>query len=63
LGFGFAEIGSVLPDKHSGNPEPRIKTLQGQESIVNNFGYFSEGIKVLSNQKPKKLSKYILRSC
>ncbi|ETN66131.1 dihydroorotate dehydrogenase [Anopheles darlingi] len=43
IGFGFVEIGSVTPEPQPGNPRPRIFRLNEDKSIVNRYGFNSEG--------------------
>lgn len=44
LGFGFVEIGSVVPRPQPGTPRPRIKYLRRERSFVDNSGYPSRGM-------------------
>jgi len=43
LGFGFLEIGSVLPEPQAGNPRPRMFRLEEHGSIINRMGFNSDG--------------------
>ena len=49
-GFGFVEIGSVVPRPQSGTPRPRLKRLRMADSMIDNSGYPSRGLEyVLDN--------------
>lgn len=43
LGFGFVEIGTVLPQPQVGNPKPRLFSLPEDEALINRFGFNSDG--------------------
>jgi dihydroorotate dehydrogenase len=43
LGFGFAEVGTVTPLPHSGNPRPRIFRLTSDEAVINRLGFNNDG--------------------
>ena len=42
LGFGFVELGGVVPKPQVGNPRPRVFRLSQDEAIINRFGLNSE---------------------
>ncbi|MBF9235080.1 quinone-dependent dihydroorotate dehydrogenase [Microvirga alba] len=44
LGFGFVELGGVVPKPQPGNPRPRLFRLTRDEAIINRFGLNSEGL-------------------
>jgi dihydroorotate dehydrogenase len=44
LGFGFVELGGVVPKPQEGNPRPRLFRLPQDEAIINRFGLNSEGL-------------------
>lgn len=44
LGFGFVEIGGVVPKPQDGNPRPRVFRLTRDEAVINRFGLNSEGL-------------------
>jgi dihydroorotate dehydrogenase len=46
LGFGFVELGGVVPKPQAGNPRPRVFRLERDEAVVNRFGLNSDGLKV-----------------
>jgi dihydroorotate dehydrogenase len=44
IGFGFVELGGVVPRPQVGNPRPRLFRLTQDEAIINRFGLNSEGL-------------------
>jgi dihydroorotate dehydrogenase len=44
LGFGFVELGGVVPRPQEGNPRPRVFRLARDEAVINRFGLNSEGL-------------------
>lgn len=44
LGFGFVELGGVVPRPQPGNPRPRLFRLTRDEAIINRFGLNSDGL-------------------
>lgn len=44
LGFGFIEIGSVLPRPQPGNPRPRVFRLPEAQAVINRLGFNSKGV-------------------
>jgi dihydroorotate dehydrogenase len=44
LGFGFVELGGVVPKAQAGNPRPRLFRLMQDEAIINRFGLNSDGL-------------------
>ncbi len=52
LGFGFVEIGTVLPRPQTGNPRPRLFGLPKHGTIINRMGFNSDGsVQVAKNLK------------
>ncbi|MBZ6078596.1 quinone-dependent dihydroorotate dehydrogenase [Microvirga puerhi] len=43
-GFGFVELGGVVPKPQEGNPRPRVFRLAQDEAVINRFGLNSEGL-------------------
>ncbi|KAK4055842.1 Dihydroorotate dehydrogenase (quinone), mitochondrial [Microbotryomycetes sp. JL221] len=43
LGFGYVEVGSATPEPQPGNPRPRLFRIPEMESVVNRYGFNSEG--------------------
>ncbi len=54
LGFGFVEIGSVVPRPQPGTPRPRIKHLAKHHSFVDNSGYPSRGMEYVLGKVRKR---------
>ncbi len=46
LGFGFVELGGVVPKPQAGNPRPRVFRLTQDEAVINRFGLNSDGLDV-----------------
>jgi dihydroorotate dehydrogenase len=46
LGFGFVELGGVVPKPQPGNPRPRVFRLVQDEAVINRFGLNSDGLDV-----------------
>ena len=44
MGFGFVEIGSVMPRRHPGTPRPRLKRTESKNSYIDRTGYPSRGL-------------------
>ncbi len=44
LGFGFVEVGGVVPRPQPGNPRPRVFRLPRDGAVINRFGLNSEGL-------------------
>lgn len=60
LGFGFIEIGTVLPKAQDGNPIPRIFRLEKDEALFNRVGFASKGLDYVVQQLEKIKYKGIL---
>lgn len=50
LGFGFVEVGGVVPKAQPGNPRPRVFRLPGDRAVINRFGLNSEGLDVVAGR-------------
>ncbi len=44
LGFGFVELGGVVPEPQAGNPRPRVFRLPRDGAIINRYGLNSDGL-------------------
>ena len=44
FGFGFTELGSILPEPQTGNPQPRLFRIPEAEAVINRFGFNSHGL-------------------
>ncbi|GAA6055874.1 hypothetical protein JCM3770_001536 [Rhodotorula araucariae] len=43
LGFGYVEVGSITPEPQAGNPKPRVFRVPESQSVVNRYGFNSDG--------------------
>lgn len=50
LGFGFVEVGGVVPKAQPGNPKPRVFRLPGDRAVINRFGLNSEGVDTVADR-------------
>jgi len=53
-GFGFVEIGSVVPQPQTGNPKPRVFRLLQDRAVINRYGMNSQGMDIVE----KRLQQY-----
>lgn len=60
LGFGFIEIGTVVPKPQPGNPPPRLFRLIEEEALINRIGFASKGMDYVAAQLEKIRYKGIL---
>jgi dihydroorotate dehydrogenase len=44
LGFGFVEVGSIVPEPQPGNPKPRLFRLKQDKALINRMGFNSRGL-------------------
>ena len=44
LGFGFVELGGVVPRPQPGNPRPRVFRLPRDAAVINRYGLNSDGL-------------------
>lgn len=57
LGFGFIEIGTVVPKPQAGNKKPRLFRLVQEQALINRMGFNSKGLDYcIENLKKKKYS-------
>lgn len=50
FGFGFVEVGGVVPKPQPGNPRPRVFRLPGDRAVINRFGLNSEGLDAVADR-------------
>ncbi|MGU3408031.1 quinone-dependent dihydroorotate dehydrogenase [Methylobacterium brachiatum] len=50
LGFGFVEVGGVVPQPQPGNPQPRAFRLPADRAVINRYGLNSEGLAVVTGR-------------
>ncbi len=64
MGFGFVEIGSVMPRRNPGTPRPRLKRI-AKKSLIDRSGYPSLGLEhALSKvRKRRKHTKSLIIGC
>lgn len=53
LGFGFIEIGTVVPKAQPGNVKPRIFRLPADKAIINRMGFPSHGSDIIRERLTK----------
>merc|ERR1719433_474780 len=56
MGFGFVEIGSVTPEPQEGNPKPRVFRLFEDRSVINRYGFNSEGHDAVGKRLHERLN-------
>lgn len=62
LGFGFLEVGTVLPDPgQGGNPRPRVFRLPENEALINRMGFNNKGASYMERRLRKWRKKGTLR--
>ncbi|MFT7810457.1 dihydroorotate dehydrogenase (quinone), mitochondrial [Arapaima gigas] len=44
MGFGFVEVGTVIPQPQEGNPRPRVFRLPADNAVINRYGFNSCGV-------------------
>ncbi|WP_134499859.1 quinone-dependent dihydroorotate dehydrogenase [Microvirga pakistanensis] len=57
LGFGFVELGGVVPRPQEGNPRPRVFRLSRDEAVINRFGLNSDGLDVARERLSRRLGR------
>lgn len=50
LGFGFVEVGSILPFPQQGNPRPRMFRIPKDRALCNRMGFNSEGGSIIAER-------------
>ncbi len=50
IGFGFVEVGTVLPRPQAGNPHPRLARFPEQQTLWNWLGFNSDGVQVVAER-------------
>ena len=48
LGFGFVELGGVVPEPQAGNPRPRLFRLDRDRAVINRMGLNSDGLEAVA---------------
>ncbi|MXQ13770.1 quinone-dependent dihydroorotate dehydrogenase [Microvirga makkahensis] len=57
LGFGFVELGGVVPKPQEGNPRPRVFRLVQDEAVINRFGLNSDGLEAVRGRLSRRLGR------
>jgi len=57
LGFGFVELGGVVPKPQPGNPRPRVFRLARDEAVINRFGLNSDGLEAARQRLSRRLGR------
>jgi dihydroorotate dehydrogenase len=60
LGFGFVELGGVVPKPQPGNPRPRVFRLPRDEAVINRFGLNSDGLEVVRGRLARRARQGIV---
>lgn len=55
-GFGFVEIGSVVPRPQPGTSRPRVWRMRSSDSLVDSSGYPSRGLEYVLNRVRRRTS-------
>ncbi|GAA5875028.1 hypothetical protein JCM16303_004985 [Sporobolomyces ruberrimus] len=61
LGFGYVEIGSVTPVPQPGNPKPRVFRVPETKSVVNRYGFNSEGHEAVVSRLRHRIERFLSR--
>lgn len=56
-GFGFVEVGGVVPQPQAGNPKPRMFRLKQDRAVINRYGLNSEGLEVVAKRLKQRQSR------
>ncbi|KAG0143253.1 hypothetical protein CROQUDRAFT_81302 [Cronartium quercuum f. sp. fusiforme G11] len=59
IGFGYVEVGSVTPEPQAGNPKPRMFRLPSTNSVINRYGFNSEGHLAILTKLRNRVLEYI----
>lgn len=60
LGFGFIEIGTLTPRPQSGNPQPRLFRLPGDEALMNRMGFNNGGVEAAVERLKRTKAKVLI---
>ncbi|KAI5478124.1 dihydroorotate oxidase [Pseudohyphozyma bogoriensis] len=59
VGFDYVEIGSVTPEPQPGNPQPRIFRVPSSKSLVNRYGFNSEGHSAVLERLRSRIASFV----
>ncbi|MEN3930139.1 quinone-dependent dihydroorotate dehydrogenase [Microvirga sp. W0021] len=57
VGFGFVEVGGVVPRPQAGNPKPRIFRLPQDQAVINRMGLNSHGLDAVVSRLEQRAQK------
>ena len=57
LGFGFVEVGGVVPLPQPGNPRPRVFRLPADGAVINRFGLNSDGVEAVRGRLARRAGR------
>lgn len=60
LGFGFIEVGTIVPRPQAGNPRPRVFRLPEAQAVINRYGFNSKGVDYAAQQLKKRSRRIIV---
>lgn len=60
LGFGFIEIGTLTPRPQSGNPQPRLFRLPGDQALMNRMGFNNGGVEEAAERLRNKKTTVLI---
>jgi dihydroorotate dehydrogenase len=62
LGFSYVEIGSVTPQEQPGNPQPRMFRLPESQSVINRYGFNSDGHLAVLERLRDRIHAYLVKN-
>ncbi len=60
MGFGFIEVGTIVPEPQPGNPKPRLFRLPKDKALINRMGFNSKGLAHAVRRLQKRKSKVVI---
>lgn len=62
LGFSYVEIGTVTPEAQPGNDKPRYFRLPEDQSVINRYGFNSDGHSVIVSRLRNRVRQYLFHT-
>lgn len=62
LGFSYVEIGTVTPDAQPGNDKPRYFRLPEDKSVINRYGFNSDGHAMVASRLRNRLRNHLFHT-
>lgn len=62
LGFAYVEIGTVTPAAQPGNDKPRYFRLPEDKSVINRYGFNSDGHAAVASRLRNRIRNYLFHS-